>query len=39
MDIYKQYINKNADDRTTVNERISGAVALLIAVMAPPLRY
>ncbi len=38
MDIYKQYINKNADDKTTVNVgRISGAVALLIAVLMAPL--
>jgi SSS family solute:Na+ symporter len=39
MDIYKAYINKNADDRATVNMgRISAAVALLIAcVMAPVL--
>ncbi|WP_405563515.1 sodium/sugar symporter [Polaribacter sp. Asnod6-C07] len=38
MDIYKQYINKNADDKTTVNiGRISGAVALLIAVIIAPL--
>jgi SSS family solute:Na+ symporter len=38
MDIYKQYINKNADDKTTVNVgRISAAVALLIAVIVAPL--
>ncbi len=39
MDIYKQYINKNANDKTTVNVgRISAAVALIIAsVMAPLL--
>jgi SSS family solute:Na+ symporter len=39
MDIYKQYINKNASDKTTVNVgRISAAIALLIAsVMAPLL--
>ncbi|MBU3011279.1 sodium/sugar symporter [Polaribacter vadi] len=38
MDIYKQYINKNADDKTTVNVgRISGAIALLIAVIIAPL--
>lgn len=38
MDIYKQYINKNASDKTTVNVgRISGAVALLIAVIVAPL--
>jgi SSS family solute:Na+ symporter len=38
MDIYKQYINKNADDKTTVNVgRISGAVALVIAVIVAPM--
>ncbi|SEA93699.1 solute:Na+ symporter, SSS family [Flavobacterium gillisiae] len=38
MDIYKQYINKNADDRTTVNVgRLSGGIALLIAVIMAPL--
>ena len=38
MDIYKQYINKNADDKTTVNVgRISGAAALLVAVLMAPL--
>lgn len=38
MDIYKQYINKNANDKTTVNVgRISAAVALLIAVIVAPL--
>ncbi len=39
MDIYKQYINKNASDKQTVNMgRISAAVALIIAsVMAPLL--
>ncbi|MEI6864703.1 sodium/sugar symporter [Flavicella sp.] len=38
MDIYKQYINKNANDRTTVNVgRISAAVALVIAVVMAPL--
>lgn len=38
MDIYKQYINKNATDKTTVNVgRISAAVALLIAVIMAPL--
>ncbi|WP_115461099.1 sodium/sugar symporter [Winogradskyella aurantiaca] len=38
MDIYKQYINKNADDRTTVNTgRISAAVALVIACIMAPL--
>ena len=38
MDIYKQYINKNADDKTTVNVgRISAAAALVIAVIVAPL--
>ncbi|MDO5981520.1 sodium/sugar symporter [Flavivirga spongiicola] len=38
MDIYKQYVNKNADDKTTVNVgRISAAVALIIAVIVAPL--
>ncbi len=38
MDIYKQYINKNANDRTTVNTgRISAAVALIIACIMAPL--
>lgn len=38
MDIYKQYINKNAADKTTVNVgRISGAVALFIAVIVAPM--
>ncbi|MFK7834078.1 MAG: sodium/sugar symporter [Winogradskyella sp.] len=38
MDIYKQYINKNANDKTTVNVgRISAGVALLIAVIVAPL--
>ncbi|GAA3630496.1 sodium/sugar symporter [Flavivirga jejuensis] len=38
MDIYKQYINKDADDKTTVNVgRISAAIALLIAVIVAPL--
>ncbi|NQV77329.1 MAG: sodium/solute symporter, partial [Lutibacter sp.] len=38
MDIYKQYINKNSDDKTTVNVgRISGGVALIIAVIMAPL--
>ncbi|MGJ8745388.1 sodium/sugar symporter [Polaribacter sp.] len=38
MDIYKQYINKNADDKATVNMgRISAAVALIIAVIVAPL--
>lgn len=38
MDIYKQYINKTASDKTTVNAgRISGAVALATAVIVAPL--
>ncbi|WP_248722725.1 sodium/sugar symporter [Seonamhaeicola sp. ML3] len=38
MDIYKQYINKHADDRKTVNVgRISAAVALIIACIMAPL--
>ncbi|NCT10782.1 MAG: sodium/solute symporter [Flavobacteriia bacterium] len=38
MDIYKQYINKNASDKATVNVgRISGVVALVIAVIMAPL--
>ena len=38
MDIYKQYINKNANDKTTVNVgRISAAVALIIACIMAPL--
>lgn len=38
MDIYKQYINKNANDKQTVNVgRISAAVSLLIAVIVAPL--
>lgn len=38
MDIYKQYININASDKTTVSVgRISGAVALIIAVIMAPL--
>ncbi|CDF78660.1 sodium-glucose/galactose cotransporter [Formosa agariphila KMM 3901] len=38
MDIYKQYINKNASSKTTVNVgRISAAVALIIAVIMAPL--
>ena len=38
MDIYKQYINKNATDKATVNVgRISAAVALIIAVIMAPL--
>ena len=38
MDIYKQYINKNASDRATVNMgRISAFVALIIACIMAPL--
>ena len=38
MDIYKQYINKNANDKSTVNVgRISAAVALIIASVTAPL--
>ncbi len=38
MDIYKQYFNKNAGDKKTVNMgRISGAVALIIAAIVAPL--
>ncbi|NOR27364.1 MAG: sodium/solute symporter, partial [Lutibacter sp.] len=38
MDIYKQYINKNASDKATVNTgRISAAVALIIASITAPL--
>ena len=38
MDIYKQYINKNASDAATVNMgRISAAVALIIAGLIAPL--
>ena len=38
MDIYKQYINKNANDKSTVNMgRISAAVALVIACVMAPL--
>ncbi len=38
MDIYKQYINKNANDKQTVNTgRISAAVALAIACVMAPL--
>jgi len=38
MDIYKQYINKNASDKQTVNMgRISAAVALVIACITAPL--
>jgi solute:Na+ symporter, SSS family len=38
MDIYKQYFNKNAGDKATVNVgRISAAVALAIACVMAPL--
>jgi len=38
MDIYKQYINKNASDKQTVNVgRISAAVALITAAVMAPL--
>ncbi len=38
MDIYKQYINKTASDKSTVNMgRISAAVALVIACTMAPL--
>jgi len=38
MDIYRPYINKNASDKVTVNVgRISGAVALVIAMVIAPL--
>lgn len=38
MDIYKQYINKNASDKATVNTgRVSGFVALVIACIVAPL--
>ncbi|WP_026777268.1 sodium/sugar symporter [Polaribacter sp. Hel_I_88] len=38
MDIYKQYINKNASDKATVNMgRISAGVALVIACIMAPL--
>jgi len=38
MDIYKQYINKNASDKQTVNMgRISAAAALVIASIVAPL--
>lgn len=38
MDIYKQYINKNANDKTTVTVgRISAGVALIIACIMAPL--
>jgi len=38
MDIYKQYINKNASNKATVNTgRISAAVALIVASIMAPL--
>jgi len=38
MDIYKQYINKTADDKKTVNVgRMTSAVALLIGAVIAPL--
>jgi len=38
MDIYKQYVDPQANDRKTVNVgRISAAVALLIAVIIAPM--
>ncbi|NNK83599.1 MAG: sodium/solute symporter [Flavobacteriaceae bacterium] len=38
MDIYKQYINKNANDKSTVRVgRLSAAVALIIACIMAPL--
>ena len=38
MDIYKQYINKNASDKKTVNVgRLSAAAALVIACIMAPL--
>lgn len=38
MDIYKQYVNKNAGDKVTVNiGRISAAVALIIACIIAPM--
>ncbi len=38
MDIYRQYINKNATDKTTVTVgRLSAAVALVIACIMAPL--
>ena len=38
MDVYKQYIRPDADDRTTVNMgRISATVALVIAAFMAPL--
>jgi SSS family solute:Na+ symporter len=38
MDIYKQYFNKNSDDKTTVRVgRITSAIALLIGAIVAPL--
>ena len=38
MDIYKQYVNRNASDKATVNVgRISAAIALIIASIMAPL--
>ena len=38
MDIYKQYINKNASDKSTVNMgRLSAGIALAIACVMAPL--
>ena len=38
MDIYKQYINKNASNKNTVNMgRLSAAIALIIACIMAPL--
>ncbi|MGD1946799.1 MAG: sodium/sugar symporter [Croceivirga sp.] len=38
MDIYREYFNKNASDRTTVGVgRLSAAVALIIATVIAPL--
>lgn len=38
MDIYKEYFNKNANDKQTVNVgRLTAAVALVIAVLIAPL--
>ena len=38
MDIYREYFNKNASDKTTVNVgRLSAAIALIIATIIAPL--
>jgi SSS family solute:Na+ symporter len=38
MDIYREYINKDADDRTTVKVgRLTAAAALIIAVLIAPM--